>query len=127
MSNFVVTNNGLNWLLSRAFNPDTSEAPVLAIAIGSGSTAPTAADEELVAETARVEGEYVVVGDGSAKITASIPAGEGTGTVAEIGIYTDVDDDEGILVARGLVGPFPKAAEGVYNVSIPLTAADANA
>lgn len=130
MANLVFTDVGLDWIMDRAFNPDTVEPPMLAVAIGSGSTAPSAGDTALVSETFRVSGAAVTwtnTGTGAVLVEAEFAAGEGTGTVAEIGIFTDVDDNDPILIARALVGPFTKAAGATYSPQIPLTGADGNA
>ncbi len=124
MANMVWTTAGLNWLKARAFDPDTTLDPALAIAIGSGSTAPSPDDTALVAETARVDLEFEDVGDGTFKLSATIPAGEGTGTVAEVGVFDDSADDAGTLLMRGLVSPFDKGAGDPYTVQIPASLED---
>lgn len=127
MANLVFTDDGLEWLVKRAFDPATALSPALALAIGSGSTTPSAADTALVAETARADATFTYVSPGVFKLSATFAAGVGTGTVAEVGIFDDEDDDEGTLIARALVGPFTKGAGADYTLELPVNLVDANA
>lgn len=127
MANLVWTDDGLEWLVKRAFDPATALSPALALAIGSGATTPSPADAALVSETARENATFEYVSPGVFKLSATFAAGVGTGTVAEVGIFDDVDDDEGTLIARCLVGPFTKGAGADYTVELPVTLVDSNA
>ena len=127
MANLVFTEDGLEWLVKRAFDPATALGPALALAIGSGGTTPAPTDPALVAETARAAAVFEYVSPGVFKLSATFAAGVGTGTVAEVGIFDDEDDDEGTLIARALIGPFTKAAGAEYVCELPVSLVDANA
>lgn len=127
MANLVFTDDGLEWLTKRAFDPATALGPALALAIGSGATTPSPADAALVAETARKAATFTYVSPGVFKLSADFDPGEGTGTVAEGGIFDDEDPEEGTLIARVLIGPFSKAADATYSLELPVNLVDANA
>lgn len=127
MAKLVFTDDGLEWLVKRAFDNATALGPALALAIGSGATTPSAADAALISETARAAAAFEYVSPGVFKLTATFPAGDGTGTVAEAGIFDDADDEEGTLIARCLVGPFVKGAGAEYTLELPVTLIDSNA
>ncbi len=124
MANLVWTEDGLDWLKDRAFNPATAAATALAIAIGSGATTPSPADTALIAETAREDLSYTDVGVGSFKLSATFAAGVGTGDVAEVGLFDNSTDDAGTLLARALVSPFTKDAGDPYTVELPIDLTD---
>lgn len=124
MANLVWTEDGLDWLKDRAFNPSTTAAAALAIAIGSGSTAPDPTDTALVAETARGALTYTAVGVGTFKVSRTFAAGVGTGTVAEVGLFDNTTASTGTLLARALVSSFTKAAGDSYTVELPIDLTD---
>lgn len=70
---------------------------------------------------------FEYVSPGVFKLTATFAAGVGTGTVAEVGIFDDEDDDEGTLIARALIRPFTKAAGAEYVCELPVSLVDGNA
>lgn len=124
MANLVWTEDGLDWLKSRAFNPATAEAAALAIAIGSGSATPAATDAALGAETARAALTYTAVGVGTFKLSRTFAAGVGTGSVAEVGLFDNTTAVSGTLLARALVSPFTKGAGDSYTVELPIDLTD---
>lgn len=124
MANLVWTEDGLDWLKDRAFNPSTTRDPALAIAIGSGSATPAATDTALGSETARAALTYTAVGVGTFKLSRTFGAGVGTGSVAEVGLFDDTAGSSGALLARALVSPFTKGAGDSYTVELPIDLTD---
>lgn len=83
--NLVVT-TGKNLIASRLVG--TASAVMSHMAIGSGSAAPTAADTTLATQTGtRVALSGSTATNNVVTYTATFPAGNGTGTVAECGIF----------------------------------------
>jgi hypothetical protein len=102
-----VVNDGLNWMVTR-FISDTSGGtpPILGIAVGTGgSTAPTASDHTLKAETARVESSNGTSSAGgySAIVSGLFSAAQLNGS-SEVGLLTN-STSGGVLICRGVYTP----------------------
>jgi hypothetical protein len=78
------------------------------LAIGSGTTAPAVGQTALVTETARVAVSSGTNAANVATFVATIPAGTGTGTVEEIGLFNA--NAAGTMYARALTGSIGKPA-----------------
>ena len=126
MANLTFTDDGLEWLVKRLFDPASAEDPLMGVAIGSSSTAPSTADAALVAETARDTAVFTYVSPGVCLVSCVFAAGIGTGTVAEVGLLTN-DTAGGILIGRAVVSSFTKGAGDSYTAEFPLDLTDLNA
>jgi len=126
VANLTLTDDGLEWLVKRAFdNAGGPHAVSGHLAIGSGATTPSTGDAALVSETARVAATFTYVSPGVCTVEATFGAGVGTGTVAEAGVF--VGSSSGILVGRCLVGPFTKGAGASYTCQVTISLVDSNA
>lgn len=85
IKNLVVT-TGLNYVASRM--KDASATAMSHMAVGTTATAASAGQTALVAEAARVAATSTVTANSIAYV-ASFPAGTGTGTLVEAGIFND--------------------------------------
>lgn len=103
--NLVVT-TGLTYFASRGVG--TAAAAIGWIAIGSGTTAVSAGQTALVTETARVAVSSSTNTGAVITVVATVPAGTGTGTVEEVGIFNAAS--VGTMVARALTGTITKPA-----------------
>jgi hypothetical protein len=94
--NLVVT-AGLNWIASR-----TTGAPALMgwMAMGTDGTAPAPGHAHLGHETARVALTSAVTTGSVTAYTATFPAGVGTGTLAELGIFNASNLNGGVMLNR---------------------------
>lgn len=102
-----VVNDGLSWMVTRWVS-DTSGgvAPVAGMAVGTGgSTAPTASDHTLQAETSRVAatGGTSSAGGYSAIFNAQFPA-SGLNGSSEVALLTN-STSGGIMICRGVYSP----------------------
>ncbi len=84
--NLVVT-AGKNLVASRL--KDNSEAAIGYVAVGTDATAASAGQTTLVAEVARVAITSATVTTNNVAYVASFPAGTGTGTLLEAGLFND--------------------------------------
>jgi len=125
MATVVFTDDGVDWMADRLFNPSSTEDPAGYVAIGSGATTPDPTQTALVSETARVAGAFTYIGSGALKFSGTVPAGTGTGTVAEVGIFDQ--SSGGVMIARMVVPAFTKGAGDPYVAEIPISLVDNNA
>ena len=105
IKNLVVT-TGLNYIVSRM--KDTTETAMSHMAIGSGSTAAAAGNTALGTELGRVSLTSTTVSTNTIQYVASFPAGTGTGTVYEAGIFNA--SSGGTLLCRTVFGIVTKDA-----------------
>jgi len=78
------------------------------LAIGSNSAAVAAGQTALSTETARVAISSATPSAAVATIVATVPAGTGTGTVEEVGLFNA--SSSGTMIARALTGTISKPA-----------------
>jgi len=102
----LVVNTGLNYIVSRM--KDTTETAMSHMAIGSGSTAAAAGNTALGTELGRVTLTSTPVSTNTIQYVASFPAGTGTGTVYEAGIFNA--SSGGTLLCRTVFGIVTKDA-----------------
>lgn len=102
----LVTTAGKQYIASRSV--DASANAIGWIAIGSNNTAPAVGQTALVTETARAAISSGSATGGVATFVATIPAGSGTGTVEEVGLFNA--SSAGTMVARALTGTITKPA-----------------
>lgn len=83
--NNLVVNAGKAFIASRM---NSNSAVIMNyMAVGSSNTSPTVADTALGSELGRVEVDSATVSNTTLTFTATYPAGTGTGTLAEAGIF----------------------------------------
>ncbi|MBF0212276.1 MAG: hypothetical protein HQM00_01790 [Magnetococcales bacterium] len=102
-----ITSAGFAWIVQRMKGQG---GEVSHMAVGSGTTTAALGDTALVVETARVALTTpggVISGD-TITFEAEFPAGVGTGTVNEIGLFDAASG--GTLISRNVKGPYPKEA-----------------
>jgi len=118
----LVTTAGKNFIARKLVDQVDSEQ-IFSVGIGSGSTAANVADTELETELANVENAYNLYDEDSGNKTlhlARFNAGVGTGTIREVGLFTNADPQT--LICRALVGtPIVKEADQLINISWELT------
>lgn len=108
----LVTTSGLEHLAGLASG--TGAAPNY-IGIGTGSTPPSASDVALQTEIGTRGTASPVVTGAISRLSVTIPAGTGTGLIAEAGRFTALAS--GVLVARFVFDPLDKTA----GRSMPIT------
>ena len=105
VKNLVVT-SGKNYIASRI--KDASATAMTHMAIGTGSTAASAANTTLGTEGGRVSLSDTVVSTNTVTYTATFPAGTGTGAVTEAGVFNA--SSGGTLLCRTTFPAVNKAA-----------------
>ncbi len=103
-TNNLVVSSGLNLLAQRLSG---TGAPVSHLAAGTGTTTPTPADTELEAETLRVSTATVPAVGGTTVFRAAMPPGVGTGTISEVGLFTQAVG--GVMFSRAAFPPITKS------------------
>lgn len=80
----------------------TSNATVIMshMAIGGGNVVPATSDTVLVGEIARVALDSTTVTNNTITYVATYPAGTGTGSITEAGIFNDATANTGTLLCR---------------------------
>ena len=84
--NLVVT-SGKQHIAAKIAATTNSPVAMTNMAIGTGSTSPTAGDTTLGTENGRVALSSTVVSTNTVTYTATFPAGTGTGAVTEAGVF----------------------------------------
>ena len=121
----LVVNTGLNWLREFAFDSVTPTALVRMnrIAIGTGSTAASAADTTLQTESVRqvftAATGYVAGGTGVCTVLTTFAAGVGTGAITEAGIINAAAAGE--LWNRAVFSAVNKGAGDTLKVTVAMT------
>lgn len=108
----LVVNGGLAFLANALVA--ASSSPFTHIAVGSGTTAPSAGQTALVTELGRVAFTYNVSGS-SVTLSATFNAGVATGTWNEAGIFNAAS--AGTMYARTTFATITKSASTVYIVT----------
>lgn len=112
----IVVNGGKAWVTSRM---DGTPAVMSHMAIGSSSTAESATQTALLAETAIVALTSTTVSTNQVTYVATFGAGVGTGTVAEAGIFNAAS--AGTMLARSTAISLAKGATDVLTVTWVIT------
>lgn len=114
--NLVVDTGGI--LIAKALAEDSFTAPTH-MAIGSDDTAVDAGDTTLGSELGRVALDSTTRADNEVEYVGTFPAGTGTGTVEEAGIFNAGSGGE--LLAHFLTGTITKGASDSLVVTWTLT------
>ncbi|MBF0339390.1 MAG: hypothetical protein HQL95_00325 [Magnetococcales bacterium] len=112
-----VTTAGFYWIIERIKGQGN---PATHMAVGSGSTAAALADTALVNELGRVALTTpggVPSGD-TITFEAEFPAGVGTGTINEIGLFDAASG--GTLISRNVKGPYAKDVGDVLTFTLSI-------
>lgn len=80
------------------------------MAIGSANIAPATSQTLLLGETARVSLDSASVTNNTIAYVATFPAGTGTGTIAEAGVFNNPSANSGTLLCRTRFNEVNKAA-----------------
>jgi hypothetical protein len=100
----------------------TPASPWNYIAIGTGTTAPTASDTTLASELDRkndAQAEYTTTPGKQLELQVSFGPGEGTGNIAESGLFNN--GGGGDMLARQTFTPIAKGASDTLNVTWTIT------
>lgn len=118
----LVINVGLYHIADRLQDTPV-EAEMGWAAIGSNNTTPIAGDTTLGTELGRVALTSKIRGTGGnanqVTYSATIPAGTGTGTVIEAGLFNASSD--GLMLARSIFAPIVKGSGDAVDISWVLT------
>lgn len=114
--NLVVT-VGKNFIASRMIG--TSDDVMSHMAIGTGTTTPTAGDTTLEAQAGRVGLTSSVRTNNNVAYVATFPPGTGVGEITEAGIFND--GTAGILLCRTTFGVITKAAADTLGITWTVT------
>jgi len=118
--NNLVVNIGKNHIAARV----TSNANVIMshMAVGSANVAATSGQNLLLGETSRVSLSSTSASANAITYNATFPAGSGTGTICEAGIFNAAGANAGIILCRTRFNEINKAADDViaitWNVAI---------
>jgi hypothetical protein len=116
----VITTNGKE-LLASYLNSATTVATntIKYIAIGTGATAEAAGDTALGTEIARTTGTVTYTSGAIYSVTATFPAGTGTGAIVEYGLLNS--SSAGTLFSRDTETVINKGSSDILTVTSKLT------
>ena len=116
----LVVDSGLDWIASRLSGAGTNATH---IGIGTGAVAADAGDTSLGGQLLRkavtVSGGTVV--DNTVTFATTFAAGEATGALTEVGLFTAAS--AGTMIARSVFNVYNKAAGDLLNVEWTFTVA----
>jgi hypothetical protein len=113
----LVVNSGLNYIVSRM--KDTTLDAMSHMAVGSGSTAAAGGDTALGTELGRVALTSTTVSTNTIEYVALFPAGTGTGTVTEAGVFNN--SSGGTMLCRTVFGVVTKDAGDSMSITWTIT------
>jgi hypothetical protein len=113
----LVVNSGLNYIVSRM--KDTTLDAMSHMAVGSGSTATAGGDTALGTELGRVALTSTTVSTNTIEYVALFPAGTGTGTVTEAGVFNN--SSGGTMLCRTVFGVVTKDAGDSMSITWTIT------
>ena len=114
----LIVSSGLNFICSRM--KDTTDGAMSHMALGSGTTAAAAGDTDLGSLLgAREELDSTTVTDNTITYVSSFEAGDGTGAVAEAGIFNAAA--AGTMLCRVVFPVINKAADDTMSVTWAIT------
>ncbi|MCL6611172.1 MAG: hypothetical protein K6T66_06505 [Peptococcaceae bacterium] len=119
----LITQAGLNYLASLLINETTNNIP-FHLALGTGTTAPTATDTKLVAEGLRKEVSAKTRQGSMVRLRTFFLANEANGTWREFGIFLAGTNaaNSGTLLNRIVpTGGISKAANQVLTIEVRIT------
>jgi hypothetical protein len=97
--NLVVT-AGKNYIASKIVATTNSPASMTHMAIGTGTTAASLTDTQLVTQTGRVTLSGSSVANNTITYTATFPAGTGDGAITEAGIFNGATSPAATMLCR---------------------------
>lgn len=116
----VITTNGKEYLARYLTSATTTSTNTLKyIAIGTGSTPEAAGDTSLGTEVARTTGSVTYTSGAIYEVTATFPAGTGTGAITEYGLYNS--STGGTLFSRDTETEINKGASDELQVTTKIT------
>lgn len=116
----VITTNGLDYLASYLHSATTSAQNTLKyIAIGTDSTAETAADTGLGTELSRHTGTASYTSGAVYVVVATFAAGSGTGAIVEYGLFSS--NTGGTMFSRDTEAVINKGASDTLTVTAEMT------
>lgn len=113
----LVVNSGLNYIVSRM--KDTTLDAMSHMAVGSGSTAAASGNTALGTELGRVALTSTTVSTNTIEYVALFPAGTGTGTVTEAGVFNN--SSGGTMLCRTVFGVVTKDAGDSMSITWTIT------
>jgi hypothetical protein len=113
----LVVNSGLNYIVSRM--KDTTLGAMSHMAVGSGSTAAAGGNTALGTELGRVALTSTTVSTNTIQYVALFPAGTGTGTVTEAGVFNN--SSGGTMLCRTVFGVVTKDAGDSMSITWTIT------
>ena len=111
-----VTDVGLGWIADQC--SDAGEAAISHVAVGTGVLNNDGTDTALATELARVAITSNTQTTTSFTVAAQFPAGTGTGTLTEVGMFNDAS--AGTLIAAKVIN-IGKEATDAYNIYWTIT------
>lgn len=119
----LVVNKGLAYIASRMTG--TGKSVMSHMALGSGTTAASAGQSDLINTLGNREGldSTNISGSNSEKVVyvASFEAGDATGAVTEAGIFNSVTEGSGDMLCRTTFNVVNKAADDTMTVTWTIT------
>lgn len=117
----VVCTNGKEFLASFLYSAAAAASTFTCryVAIGTDSTAEAAANTALGVESARVSGIVSYVSGQIYRVTATFPAGTGTGAIVEYGLLSS--SSGGTMLSRDTESVINKGAGDILTVTTELT------
>ena len=116
----LVVDSGLRYIASRM--KDATATAMTHMAIGSGSTTPVGANTTLGTELGRVALTSTLVSTNTVVYNATFPAGTGTGTVTEAGLFNNPTTGMGTMLSRSLFAlAIPKGGGDSLTVAWTIT------
>jgi hypothetical protein len=113
----LVVNSGLNYIVSRM--KDTTLGAMSHMAVGSGSTAAAGGNTALGTELGRVALTSTTVSTNTIQYVALFPAGTGTGTVTEAGVFNN--SSGGTMLCRTVFGVVTKDVGDSMSITWTIT------
>jgi hypothetical protein len=113
----LVVNSGLNYIVSRM--KDTTLGAMSHMAVGSGSTAAAGGNTALGTELGRVALTSTTVSTNTIEYVALFPAGTGTGTVTEAGVFNN--SSGGTMLCRTVFGVVTKDVGDSMSITWTIT------
>ena len=114
----LVVNTGKNFVANAIIASSTS--PMTHMAIGTGTTGAALTDTTLQTELSRVAFTSAVTASNVATMTTTWPAGTGTGSITEAGIFNNAI--AGTMMSRVVFGVVTKAATDTLTIAWSITA-----
>lgn len=121
----LFTNDGLDAIKDRLFNPATAQAGMWWIGIGTDATPEDPTDSALGNETSRAAGTYTDTGPASLTVEHTFPAGVGTAVACvECGLHDQLATPGGTLITHKTFAVANKTDDDTLKVTITITLSD---